>query len=1482
MSGIYNIPVDGDEKLFQKVLKNIVNKDIHSDSLGCAIRNTHIRVGDYHLTSFYQAEILFGNLFWSDLLAAWLCEQIIRENSDCKDIILIGYEAYTGLLLQTTKEKINRLKEQKIIRFSCPSVHTFEEKNYDLSTYSESENHFHPSIDTSKIDKTRVVFICGVGLTAKTYKRMENTLNLRIIENYSSVGLSNITSVKKSFYTLIQIFPENDSIFSSEFKASETIGQTPNESPRQSIERTKSFVSKKNEINVRFCVSINSEWYKYGSCPKCFGESETTLIETNGIPIIPMQQMDAYENEIRSSRFSRRVVDALNLSTIHVDTPNHITNKHVTDKVDGEYNNKKFSGFYNLYEMEKKDLNDVLRYGHINMNGHHYQYYFKTDILAEILNKRLESNFDIFKRNVDRLLEKHPNVPKHDDLYSLGYYAVNKEYSDEALKQVPLLRSIVWMIRNLLCELKEDDIIVIVAPNHYGNSLFPLMVNKYIFGNKAQIIGFDSRKMFRSNFLVEYSNYSLFDAFSRKKVHYFFVDDEIIDGKTYERTKSLMRSLIERSNYLSNRSESFEFSGCITLMNRQSEKAINSFDNHERYFYFYSGNVPTLKIYDNLCPLCKESEEYRLNIAKTALSSTSDYWKREFVRHNWRILSRADNDSDQKKERALERFKREEYLYTRLKHDRTISMVLQEELDVFYADCTNLDFNADRIISVIKALTKPYLCFKEDVRDEALIFTKKIYDYLLHKDSLSFDRTKLEHREAARERWHLLVSVLKAFGRMGSNELLNSNNVIDTYNKMKQLFACSEALENDKTANHLVCIYCTYVLVGNVKRVLTGVDGKNKSVYFSKNIFEQIAPCFSDSQNDLLYLYISLYLESNMDLFNEIEKGAKNKYKLDEVRGLNNKSDKRAKIIGSALLFKSWLNAQLACLESGNESDNNVFNDCIDCFVHSPISDEVTNYSISPLFHYMLERKMFYYNGRYDFDLSDRLELSEECYLNLDGMGIYRETTSKYDANSNTGKGVYYWIKIDEASMLDTIQSLVNSLEYSIENKDLSRAKNIINALYVYNFMPNFTLIDKRQYNDITLEWKNFAKSIVNENVDEQYNHDIDLNMLTPNLIKLQEIVKKTVEREERVVLDRGVKNVYIAIDVYKFLETVNSPIKTESEFIMYLRAMLSVNYYDVCSKYLNNKVIDKYTQSVSYQKALTMSKASNHDMNKHVIERSAIRSFENLEPFGLFAKPKQTELSVMNQELIEKTKLVVTDNYYLLVNQFIVNLFRWISVNGDTCKPYDKRDTFKKALIDPEIFKFDKKIEFTDETADEIAAKMTYVYSGHDKKLNKIKIYLLVEDSLIDKKVLFRKLDDKFILSTYFPARSILLALIFNSITHSINDHADNIKDLMKVRTYREDEMWCVACEQLTANDLSSDVDKARSLLEISPALRGDFRGEGITLWSLKKYFDCLNRGRRGKNFDITCNIERNEFIVKMRCLEEENANGTEQDLFD
>lgn len=1445
MNGIYDIYVDDSNKLFQKVLKNIITKDIHSNSLGCAVHDTHIRVGNYHLTTFYQAEILFGNLFWTNILADWLCEKILADYTSNQDLVLIGYEAYIGFLLQTSKDKINQKYEQGIINFKCSSVHTFEEKTYELTTNSHSDNRFHPEIKEEDLNNKNVIFVCGVGLTASTYGRMKDLTE----------KVSKSIQIDSLYYTLIQIFPNDSNVFFSEFNSTcDNIALA-----KEEIEGQGKFLSKPNSIEVRFCISVNSDWYLFEDCPKCKLESERVLIETNGIPIIPMHQIGPNNTKELIVKYKsglhKKNVDVLNLSSISTINPtNKIVEEVKKDLIDAEFDNKHFNG---IFELKDTDLKKILRYGHINLHGHHYQYFFKTDALAEVLNNKLDHDINIFENRVKSYCKDYPEFENNKDsenngVYSINYYKNSFVKISDPFSGLPHLRKIIWMKRKLHRNIKNDDIIVIVAPNHYGNALFPLIINKYLFDNKAQIIGFDSRKMFRSNFLLEYSNYSIFHLLANHNVHYYFVDDEIIDGKTYSRTKSLMQSLIQNADD-SLTKEKFEFSGCITLINRQSENAINSFEFRDNYFYFYNGYVPTLKTYDNSCPLCKESEGYHLDISKTALSATADYCKREYIRHNWRILSSAEVDNAQKLERAICRFKTEEALYFSLSvNKKDIKEILEIEWENYTSNIRHGKYDCNRIISVVKAITKPYLFYKEDVRDEALSFSKMIFNYLINLDDISHN-SLLSNLDLVKELWHLLVSVLKALGRMGSNILLDPNVLVKAYYKLKEFFTYSEGLIEKKP---LVSIYCTYLLVGNVKRVLTGVDGKNKSRYFSDIIYEKLSSYLlsnSDEPDDLMYLFLSLYLESNIYIFDDIEQSGK--------KSTLENSD----IVNCALSFKDWLCDQLSYLENNSVTPNKGFNECIDCFVHSTVSEKNTNDAISPLFQYMLDDKLPEYIGRSEFDLSDRLKIPEKIYSTLDGLGIYREITSKNLNDIAAGRGVYYWIKIDEASILDTVSSLVKKLEKAIMYEDRNSATDIVNELVNFNYKPNFTLIDRRQFNSITL------------NMYSQLNNGKRLSELKKDVDELVQIINNTNEHEEKVVQERNVKNVYIVVDVAKFIETKCNNRISHLEFLKYLQAMLSINYHDICHKYLNNKVIDKYTQSASFQKALTMSKASYHDVKKHIMERSAVLSLDNLKNYGMFRYPgkefeAKDEFALDSNKLLEMTRLLITDNYSILVNQFIVTLFRWISVNGENVEESDFTDSIFEALVNPLEFKNINKND---------TAELVYVYALDDDKPQEIKIHISLESSLTSEEICFRKLNDDFLLSTTFPGREILLALILNTISHTLNNNTAH-KDSMSVRIYSEDEMWCIACEQLSDADLPADVKKARNYLAVSPALRGKFFGDGITLWSLKKYFDCLNKKSdgdtlkndcdekksEGDTFIIDCDEKKNEFIVKMRCL--------------
>lgn len=93
--------------LAQTQLEKILDTDIHESSLGCKISNTHIRIGKVHLDTFYEAQLLFGNSYWTDVFSFYFyhfIKQKIRNNINLKNrpIILYGYETYSTLTLNKT------------------------------------------------------------------------------------------------------------------------------------------------------------------------------------------------------------------------------------------------------------------------------------------------------------------------------------------------------------------------------------------------------------------------------------------------------------------------------------------------------------------------------------------------------------------------------------------------------------------------------------------------------------------------------------------------------------------------------------------------------------------------------------------------------------------------------------------------------------------------------------------------------------------------------------------------------------------------------------------------------------------------------------------------------------------------------------------------------------------------------------------------------------------------------------------------------------------------------------------------------------------------------------------------------------------------------------------------------------------------------------------------------------------------------------
>lgn len=186
-------------------------------------------------------------------------------------------------------------------------------------------------------------------------------------------------------------------------------------------------------------------------------------------------------------------------------------------------------------------------------------------------------------------------------------------------------------IQNILKEEIENSVNVIVAPSHISNQKFSSKINDIVFGGKAHIISLNAQKIYRSNFEAEFSNYAhLANTIQNREkskplsdyIKFFYVDDHINTAHTYTRIKSLIKNLI--SIYDQKKQAEFGFEAIITLVDRHSFASRNDFiDSPDKFFSFFNFNIPAVRTNGDSCPLCKQVADDKFLEIAAALDSTA-------------------------------------------------------------------------------------------------------------------------------------------------------------------------------------------------------------------------------------------------------------------------------------------------------------------------------------------------------------------------------------------------------------------------------------------------------------------------------------------------------------------------------------------------------------------------------------------------------------------------------------------------------------------------------------------------------------------------------------------------------------------------------------------------------------------------------------------------------------------------------------------
>lgn len=320
---------ESEETLFERNVRSILTTDIQSEKFGCRLKNLHVRIGNkIHITTFYEAELLFHNNYYISRFAYWLVKEISKGELDTSaEITLVGYETYSEMLLQEVRDWLPKLCGIDITRINCI---IYEQKTLEK---------FRAPQALYKYADSQFLLIVPINSTTTTHSKLAGFLRqeidrsreqatgektepeIRIAGNYGIILIGSDAEVQEGLRVKKEYW--------------ETTGRNR-------------LWSKVLEDEVAFFLEVDGIWHDPLTCEKCFPKNtsdiwEQPLIETNKESIVPMHAI----------RMKRRYAEQ---ETIPV---------------------WKTEDRKELKKIEK--LSQYLIYSHITRKGNHFQYYFQTE-----------------------------------------------------------------------------------------------------------------------------------------------------------------------------------------------------------------------------------------------------------------------------------------------------------------------------------------------------------------------------------------------------------------------------------------------------------------------------------------------------------------------------------------------------------------------------------------------------------------------------------------------------------------------------------------------------------------------------------------------------------------------------------------------------------------------------------------------------------------------------------------------------------------------------------------------------------------------------------------------------------------------------------------------------------------------------------------------------------------------------------------------
>lgn len=802
------------EKIWIKQLNNILNSDIHKKPFGCNISDTHVKIGDIHIDTFYEAEILFSHHYWVNQFVLWLYDEIYKySEAIAKPTVIIGYETYIEPVLYSLQQKAKKAGIGEVYYGI-----------YENPKYSQNQGYFKTGRNIRYIDSlrpvinsdTNLIFLCGVSTTLNTFRKMFETLQ-------DQLGMNCNLPFPNSFLSLIQILPksQNNTIDSN---GRCKLFEIKNEKLDDSIEdnynfrfsivpREKYAISEKINcitITSKYLTSVYCNWYPADSCKLCALDgtndlfNELPIISTNESSVVPSQMIESKDHKGPECPYD---------STCKIDLFDTVK---IQDKNTSKYKIK--------YVFE-----NYLYYGHMDRMDHHYIYYVRTaHLIKHILDNTDSIYYDKFKDICDNIKQ---------ELFKTG-----KEYVD-----------------------------IIVFPADSGDEVFPTAINHRVFNDQAHMLAVEPNKEFRSNFGTKHSNISYFieqtqaNAKEDKlEIRFHYVSKQLIASETFSRIKSLVTSLMHTpnsekdrstssssnndSNKEENENNSVIFSDVIVFLSRHSEHSKRNYiSDTSKYFSFIDVAVPSIRYYGDACPMCKMSLEATSYKNASLLKINANYWEEKEEKYQAKPFDKLKNMNNgyrpHIRERYFRRFYFENQLFRKFKTCYSTDDYLSVMGNIISPKGEKTD--VEDVIALIKVVSSPFLFYRENEKKAALKFILAIFNQYLHYDGIINVPFNTHGRKIyfknPRSKYVLLVICLNSLAKMDSTALLSIDRILDLCETVESILPYALSYRGyfkDDNGEKIPGFYSCIIF--NCKRIICGISGESRAIAFERDIISHL------------------------------------------------------------------------------------------------------------------------------------------------------------------------------------------------------------------------------------------------------------------------------------------------------------------------------------------------------------------------------------------------------------------------------------------------------------------------------------------------------------------------------------------------------------------------------------------------------------------------------------------------------------------